>query len=324
MFSEPIDFTTIITFMMINIMIYLYFNSNNGYQKVDNKNQNKLSQDIGKTYSKWTEVKMRAESFPGMTAWVGSVNKQGNCLYFRWGAGPDNAILIDTGKIHDDNRIYGINNILYTNISWHNIQGLNQILNGRETITKVKNPATIYVPPNTKNCIDDLLSAMKNCNKETYIQHNVKENVLGIPILLGDRKNIRVTPFETYHQKNSVGYFIEFLKNVGDTSENLPQWNLLAAVTGETTIETYTDTNNNFLQSVPYLFTDITFFDKGTSIYESVVKGHIHLDQLNNFHLQNKFVIGYNFSDKYSKKYIQKHFSDPKYKNYVIACQFHN
>lgn len=283
-----------------------------------NKNYKKRStnfQSLEKT--KWTDVNMKIDSFE-INGSIASINKFGNSLYLRWGEGPNNALLINTGKIDDNNKCkYSVNTILYTNTNWSCVQCLNQILNYRDNLCELRNPISIYLHPKKKILIENILEGFYDCNisQKKYKLSNIKEIDLENHIILGDDNNIRVSTFQTYYDINSIGYLIEYL-------DKNSQWKEIVAFTGETTIDVFKNHDNKFLLRVPYLFTDITYIDKKTSIYEASVKGHIHLHELKNFNFTNSKIIGFNISSNYTRKYIESIFSDSKYNNFKIISKY--
>ena len=250
-------------------------------------------------------------------------NNNGNLFYLRWGDGPNNSLVINTGTLIDENDIYDINNLFYTNINWLSTKFLNQFIFKRDKINK--NSCNIFIPPDTYNIFNYILDNMyisnNSINKHNIFETFVKDkekNSFSSPyhkneVILGDKKNIKVEPFTTYSSKG-IGYLIQIKIN--------NHWNNLAAFTGKTTINVFHDEDNYFLKNVPYLFIDIGFIDKSKSFYEAYIKETLHLKEIINLNLNNKSIIGYNLSEHYTINQIESNCKDfIKKGNFIIYNQ---
>merc|ERR1712100_809724 len=144
---------------------------------------------------------------------INSIGGIGTNLYARWGAGCDNAILIDTGFIPDDERIYSINNIFLTHTHKDHIQCLLQILSGRERICGKKDGVVIYVPSRTGYKVENLINCFYDCDNSSSPHKVIELSIDNLkPIYIGEKKDIRISPFRTYHNIPSQGYKIEKYK----------------------------------------------------------------------------------------------------------------
>ena len=263
----------------------------------------------------------------GVRYGVWSIGGIKTCIYARWGSGSKNAILFDVGNLPtDDNSVYCVDTLCLTHTHKDHIQKILEFLAGRERITGKKDGCTIYVPSKTGKNIRALIESFYECD-DSHSPHIIQECEIGSSIgKFGENKNIEIIPFQTYHRVSSNGYRIrQFVKEIREEYLNitpsekgilgksgelyLSQWVDTTAITGDTTIEAFTDPSNIFLKDVRTLFTEITFLDKGTSYYEAEVKGHIHLFQLKYITLNNKTIIGYHFSSKYTQEDIDKYCS---------------
>jgi ribonuclease Z len=279
---------------------------------------------------------------------ITSVGGVGTSLYLRWGSGPKNAILVDAGKLpEDDRRVFGVDNILLTHTHTDHIQRILELLACRDRIGGMKDGATIYVPPGTGDKVKLLIDAFYLCD-DSISPHNIVEVKIDKLIgFFGESNNLSITPFKTFHRVPSVGYriqkYVSEIKpehihldgkekgRLGKLGELYNQhWVDIAAITGDTTTEVYHEPNNMWIKNVRTLVTEMTFLDKETSISDAQNKGHIHLDELDEIKFNNRLIVGYHFSARYKKEHILELVNEFANRNSIeldniyMACDYHS
>ncbi len=261
---------------------------------------------------------------------IKSIGGEYTYIYCKWAKrGTENAILIDCGGLPDDPRVLNLRHVFLTHCHMDHFQRITSLLHDN---------VNIYVPAEKAKELEDYIE-MYSTVTASYPRGKVIPMSPGTEILIA--KKFKITAFKTFHTTPSNGYIISRLttkikpeyanctsaekKELGMKGIKLSEsfYDSLSAMTGDTSYETLIA--NPELLSIKTLMMECTFIDDEKEPEWMYKKGHVHLDSLNKFTFENKTLVFYHFSGRYTQKQIRSIVpSKFHHDDLILACDIHN